>query len=63
MQHGDGYSVRDCYFRIRGCYLQCWCTDLNLPLAGISLVLVALFLRVRTPEGSMKDKLARVDWM
>ena len=37
--------------------------DLNLPLAGIAFVLVAVFLRVKTPEGSMRDKLARVDWL
>ncbi|KAI0741189.1 iron permease [Earliella scabrosa] len=37
--------------------------DLNLPLAGISFIFVALFLRVRTPEGSMSSKLSRVDWI
>ncbi|KAI0648727.1 iron permease [Trametes meyenii] len=40
-----------------------WLFYLNLPLAGISFVLVAVFLRVRTPEGSMREKLARVDWI
>ncbi|RDX42369.1 iron permease [Lentinus brumalis] len=40
-----------------------WLFYLNLPLAGISFVLVAIFLRVRTPEGSIRDKLARVDWI
>ncbi|CDO74981.1 hypothetical protein BN946_scf184945.g53 [Trametes cinnabarina] len=36
--------------------------NLNLPLAGICFVLVAVFLRVRTPEGSMREKLTRIDW-
>ncbi|PIL32228.1 MFS general substrate transporter [Ganoderma sinense ZZ0214-1] len=40
-----------------------WLFYLNLPLAGIAFVLVAVFLRVKTPEGSMRDKLARVDWL
>ncbi|OCH96143.1 iron permease [Obba rivulosa] len=39
-----------------------WLFYLNLPLTGIAFVLVLLFLRVRTPEGSMKEKLRRVDW-
>lgn len=37
--------------------------DLNLPLTGIAFGLVLLFLRVRSPEGSMKAKLGRVDWL
>ncbi|KAI0327038.1 iron permease [Cubamyces sp. BRFM 1775] len=40
-----------------------WLFYLNLPLSGISFVLVAVFLRVRTPEGSMREKLRRVDWL
>ncbi|KAJ3554089.1 hypothetical protein NM688_g3288 [Phlebia brevispora] len=39
-----------------------WLFFINLPLAGIAFVLVWLFLRVRTPEGSMREKLKRVDW-
>ncbi|OCH84114.1 Mfs1.1 protein [Obba rivulosa] len=39
-----------------------WLFYLNLPLTGIAFVLVAVFLRVRTPPGSMKEKLRRVDW-
>ncbi|KAJ7482822.1 major facilitator superfamily domain-containing protein [Mycena galericulata] len=31
--------------------------------AGIAFVLVSFFLRVRTPPGSMREKLARVDWI
>ncbi|KAI0656495.1 iron permease [Cubamyces menziesii] len=40
-----------------------WIFYLNLPLSGIAFVLVAVFLRVRTPEGSMREKLRRVDWL
>ncbi|TFY76572.1 hypothetical protein EWM64_g7440 [Hericium alpestre] len=36
---------------------------LNLPLTAIAFTLVTLFLRVRTPEGSIREKLARVDWI
>ncbi|EIW57867.1 Mfs1.1 [Trametes versicolor FP-101664 SS1] len=40
-----------------------WLFYLNLPLAGIAFFLVALFLRVRTPTGSLRHKLARIDWL
>ncbi|KAA1472296.1 MFS multidrug transporter [Dentipellis sp. KUC8613] len=40
-----------------------WLFFLNLPITFISFVLVLFFLRVRSPEGSMKEKLARVDWI
>ncbi|KAI0363614.1 MFS multidrug transporter [Pilatotrama ljubarskyi] len=39
-----------------------WLFYINLPLAGAAFVLVAVFLRVRTPEGSLREKLGRVDW-
>ncbi|GJE93488.1 MFS general substrate transporter [Phanerochaete sordida] len=39
-----------------------WLFFLNLPLTGIAFVLVWIFLAVRTPEGSVRAKLARVDW-
>ena len=35
--------------------------DLNLPLTGIAFLLVLFFLRVRTPPGSIKSKLKRLD--
>ncbi|TBU25225.1 iron permease [Dichomitus squalens] len=38
-----------------------WLFYLNLPLAGIAFVLVALFLRVRTPPGSFWEKMSRID--
>lgn len=37
--------------------------DLNLPLTAIAFVLVMFCLRVRTPSGSTRDKLLRVDWL
>ncbi|OJT12202.1 hypothetical protein TRAPUB_11258 [Trametes pubescens] len=40
-----------------------WLFYLNLPLSGIAFVLVAIFLRVRTPGGSLKEKLSRIDWL
>ncbi|KAL7279419.1 hypothetical protein ACG7TL_007261 [Trametes sanguinea] len=39
-----------------------WLFYLNLPLSGICFILVAMFLRVRTPEGSIREKLRRIDW-
>ena len=35
--------------------------DLNLPLTGIAFLLVLSFLRVRTPPGTVKSKLKRLD--
>ncbi|KAJ7279696.1 iron permease [Mycena rebaudengoi] len=40
-----------------------WIFFLNIPLAGIAFVLVAVFLQVRRPEGSIRRKLAEVDWL
>ncbi|KAL7279441.1 hypothetical protein ACG7TL_007283 [Trametes sanguinea] len=40
-----------------------WLFYINLPLAGVAFILVAVFLRVRTPEGTLREKLARVDWV
>ncbi|KAG8746826.1 hypothetical protein FRC10_003348 [Ceratobasidium sp. 414] len=41
---------------------KCW-TDINLPLVGIAMALVFVFLRLKTPKASLKDKMARVDWV
>lgn len=38
-------------------------TDLNLPIAGVAALLVVLFLRVPTPQGTLKSKLSNLDWM
>ncbi|KAJ7066027.1 iron permease [Mycena amicta] len=40
-----------------------WLFYLNLPLCGISLVLVAFFLKVRSPPGTIREKLGEVDWI
>ncbi|KAJ7584102.1 iron permease [Mycena floridula] len=40
-----------------------WIFFLNLPLCLLAFVLVARFLNVRHPDGSLKEKLARVDWI
>ncbi|KAI9056781.1 iron permease [Trametes sanguinea] len=40
-----------------------WLFYLNLPLAGIAFVLVTIFLKVRTPGGTLQEKLARIDWV
>lgn len=37
--------------------------DLNLPLTGIAFGLVFKFLSVHHPEGSVRSKIARVDWV
>ncbi|KAJ7254827.1 iron permease [Mycena rebaudengoi] len=36
---------------------------LNIPFCGIAFLLVAFFLHVRRPEGSIRSKLAQVDWI
>ncbi|PSS06598.1 hypothetical protein PHLCEN_2v3656 [Hermanssonia centrifuga] len=40
-----------------------WLFYLNLPVTGVAFGLVWMFLKVRTPHGSIKAKLARVDWL
>ncbi|KAJ6476702.1 MFS general substrate transporter [Mycena vitilis] len=40
-----------------------WLFYLNLPVGAIAFVLVFVFLSVKRPEGSMREKLAKVDWL
>ncbi|KAH9933591.1 iron permease [Epithele typhae] len=40
-----------------------WLFYLNLPLAGIAFFLAMIFLRVRTPEGSLREKISRIDFV
>ncbi|CAK5276094.1 unnamed protein product [Mycena citricolor] len=40
-----------------------WLFFLNLPLSGLAFILVMIFLRVKTPPGTVKEKLAKVDWI
>ncbi|KAJ7638418.1 iron permease [Roridomyces roridus] len=36
---------------------------MNLPFTGLAFLLVWLYLSVRTPEGTVSSKLAKVDWI
>ncbi|KAG9089342.1 hypothetical protein FS749_001406 [Ceratobasidium sp. UAMH 11750] len=40
-----------------------WLFYMNLPLAGIAVALVLAFLQLKTPKASLKDKMARIDWI
>ncbi|KAF9817410.1 hypothetical protein IEO21_03464 [Rhodonia placenta] len=40
-----------------------WLFFLNLPICGVSLVLVVSFLNVRTPRDSLRAKIASMDWI
>ncbi|KAI8969880.1 iron permease [Trametes punicea] len=39
-----------------------WLFFLNLPLCGIAVVVITLFLHVRTPKASLREKLTQMDW-
>jgi hypothetical protein len=36
---------------------------INLPLCGLAMLAVLFYLRVRTPPGTVKEKMAKVDWL
>lgn len=40
-----------------------WLFYLNLPINGLAAVLVIAFLHLKTPRGSFKEKIGRLDWM
>ncbi|OCH85473.1 MFS general substrate transporter [Obba rivulosa] len=40
-----------------------WLFYMNLPLYGVSMVLVLLFLQLRTPTENFWTKLSRMDWI
>ncbi|KAI0083127.1 Mfs1.2 [Irpex rosettiformis] len=40
-----------------------WFFYLNLPITGLAALLVLAFLRLKTPPGSLKEKLGRMDWI
>ncbi|KAJ7658380.1 iron permease [Mycena polygramma] len=40
-----------------------WLFYLNLPLTALAFFLVLVYLSVRRPEGSVRSKLAQVDWI
>ena len=37
--------------------------DLNLPISGLTVVLVLVLLKLPTPPGTINEKLAKMDWM
>ncbi|KAJ6482238.1 major facilitator superfamily domain-containing protein [Mycena vulgaris] len=39
-----------------------WLFYLNVPICGVAAVLVILFLRLQTPAGTLREKLARIDY-
>ncbi|KAF7306029.1 MFS domain-containing protein [Mycena chlorophos] len=40
-----------------------WLFYLNLPICGLSALIVIFYLSVRTPEGTIRSKLAKIDWI
>ncbi|KAJ7218461.1 major facilitator superfamily domain-containing protein [Mycena pura] len=40
-----------------------WLFFMNLPVCVIAATLVAIFLRLKTPRGPLKEKLRRIDWI
>ncbi|KAJ3512851.1 hypothetical protein NLJ89_g3284 [Agrocybe chaxingu] len=40
-----------------------WLFYLNLPLSGLAFFVVAIFLRLKRPEGEIREKLSKIDWM
>ncbi|KAI1785125.1 iron permease [Ganoderma leucocontextum] len=40
-----------------------WLFFLNIPLCAIAVVLSAIFLRVRTPKSSLREKIVQIDWI
>ena len=39
-----------------------WLFYLNLPLTGIVFAVVALFMNLKVPAGTIREKLGRMDW-
>ena len=37
--------------------------DLNLPICGLSAIIALLFLNLKTPPGTFREKIVRLDWM
>ncbi|KAJ6482029.1 major facilitator superfamily domain-containing protein [Mycena vitilis] len=40
-----------------------WLFYLNIPICGLAAILVILFLRLRTPPGTLREKFARIDYL
>ena len=39
-----------------------WLFYMNLPLTAIVIAIVALFMNLKTPPGTIREKLRRMDW-
>ncbi|KAH9918459.1 iron permease [Fomitopsis serialis] len=40
-----------------------WLSYLNIPICGVAGAIMILFLRVRAPPGTLKEKVRRIDWL
>ncbi len=61
---GDGYSVSYLTTVLYLCQAGIYAVvDLNLPIAAIAALLVVTCLHLRTPTGTVREKLGRIDWM
>src|SRR5262245_3331406 len=36
---------------------------MNLPISAIAIILLALFMNVKRPAGTFREKFAKIDWM
>ena len=39
-----------------------WLFYMNLPISAVVMAIVGLFMNLKTPPGTMKQKLWRMDW-
>jgi MFS family permease len=39
-----------------------WLFYINIPLTAIIIAIVALFMNLKVPPGTMEEKLGRMDW-
>ena len=62
MVNGDGYFVTTSSSRLAP-RVDSFLVDLNLPLTGVAAILVLVYLKLRTPRGSFREKVSRMDWM
>ena len=52
------------FLRQRAIWLMCGVfPDMNLPVVGIAFVLVAVLLKLKTPPGTLTEKLGKIDAM
>jgi hypothetical protein len=41
----------------------CGAADMNLPICGVAMLVVFLFLQLKTPRESFRAKIVKLDWM